>query len=248
MSTDRDFAILADRVDRTGVEIARRDGVTPSAVYMRSLRARRRLAAKGYPVAGANDRPSSRNPRAGDTHVAGAAGAGILFLLAALAGGCSHHIPPRAVAPGGGGLDRIVARTESAGRAVRAAMAETSQVGKAHLAVVLAEQDAILDDVGAVQAWAVKLEDTARRTGEKLKAVEAKWYVRWGRRIERALWIVGIGWLLAGIASVVLGLGNPLSWSWKIGKEITRLVPMMNPFSWMRDWLLRRKSAAKKGR
>jgi hypothetical protein len=33
-----------------------------------------------------------------------------------------------------------------------------------------------------------------------------------------------------------------------MGKEITRLVPLMNPFSWVRDWILSRRASADAGK
>ena len=179
----------------------------------------------------------------------------ILMLIPVLAlvtlAGCpsSGGSPP--VTTAAEGVAGIVAHTESAQRDVANAAAYTDRVGKAHLAAAGEEHQAILTNADTVRnaltAAGKQIETlTGKLSGAQADygKLEAKWYVVWGRRIERVLWVIGIGWLLAGVASVVFGLSNPLSWSWRLGKEITRFVPAMNPFSWIRDWLLSRKAAA----
>jgi hypothetical protein len=73
--------------------------------------------------------------------------------------------------------------------------------------------------------------------------LDDKWYVKWGQRIERALWFIGISWLLLGVLSIVLGVGNPLGWGTIIGKNIIRLLPLANPFSWVRDYIKSRRES-----
>lgn len=149
------------------------------------------------------------------------------------------------------GLSSIVAHTESAQRHVIAAVPHADTTGKVYLAAASDEHKDILSDAAEVRValasahqQAVHLTAAVAEQKAEYQKLQNRWYVAWGRRIERALWIMGVSWLLLGIASVVLGMGNPLSLTWRIGKEITRLVPLMNPFSWLRDWLIARRREA----
>ena len=146
------------------------------------------------------------------------------------------------------GVAGVVAHTESAQRHVEQAIPHTDDTGKVHLAAATDEHKEVVADAAetkqALEATAKEitaLEGQVVAVKADYTKLESRWYVRWGRWIERALWIIGIAWLVLGAASVMFGLGNPLSLTWRIGKEITRLVPLMNPFSWVRDWLLNRK-------
>jgi hypothetical protein len=148
------------------------------------------------------------------------------------------------------GVAGVVAHTESAERHVQKAVPHTDRTGKIHLSAATDEHQAVMVkaeqargalDTAATRVTALESQIVAARVD--YTALESRWYVTWGRRIERALWVIGVSWLVLGIASVIFGLGNPLSWTWRIGKEITRLVPLMNPFSWVRDWILRRRVA-----
>lgn len=177
----------------------------------------------------------------------------MLTLLAVLSGCASERggacVEP--VAAAGEGVAGIVAHTESADRHVKAATPHASPTGRVYLtaagdehAATLQQAQRVRASLAAAGAQAAQLRDEAEGERDKRSALEGRWFVRWGRRIERALWIIGISWLVLGIASVALGMGNPLSWSWRVGKEITRLAPLMNPFSWVRDWLIGRKGGA----
>lgn len=86
--------------------------------------------------------------------------------------------------------------------------------------------------------WAgiIKARDEHIAAGDKAyEQMRAKWYVVWGVWIERILWTLAIGWGVLGILSIILGLGNPIGWTAKLGKEIVRLLPAMNIFAWIRD-------------
>lgn len=95
--------------------------------------------------------------------------------------------------------------------------------------------------VEKTQADAAAIKATGERDkvigewGDKYAGLEAKWYVRWGRFIERMLWIIGIAWMALGVLSVVCGLGNPLGWAFTLSRELVRLIPAMNLFAWVRD-------------
>jgi hypothetical protein len=149
------------------------------------------------------------------------------------------------------GVAGVVAHTESAQRHVEQAIPHTDDTGKVHLAAATDEHKEVIADAAETkQALHATTTQITALEGQVVAAqadytrLESRWYVRWGRRIERALWIIGVSWLVLGAASVLFGLGNPLSLTWRIGKEITRLVPLMNPFSWVRDWILSRRTVA----
>lgn len=178
-----------------------------------------------------------------------------LFLLSCLclvllSCALEHAMMPDPSPAVGEGLAGIVAHTESATRHVEQAKPHADATGKLHLAAAQDEHAEVLADVGEAKAALVATQAHIGQLRVELEAskdaygtLEGRWYVTWGRRIERALWTIGLLWLALGIAAMVLGLGNPLSWSWRIGKEITRLVPAMNPFSWIRDWILSRRTS-----
>lgn len=153
------------------------------------------------------------------------------------------------------GVAGVVAHTESAQRHVEQAIPHTDDTGKVHLAAATDEHKEVVADAAetkhALDATAKEitaLEGQVVAVQADYTKLESRWYVRWGRWIERALWIIGISWLVLGAASVVFGLGNPLSLTWRIGKEITRLLPAMNVFSWVRDWILSRRVSSDAGK
>jgi len=177
----------------------------------------------------------------------------ILLILIVLLG-CQASRPATRIDPvatAGEGVAGIVAHTESAERHVTSAIPHADPTGKVYLRAASDEHKEVLSDAAEVRTalvgareQAVSLAAAVSEQKTAYAKLEGRWYVAWGRRIERAMWIVGITWLLLGVASVVFGMGNPLSWTWRIGKEITRLVPLMNPFSWLRDWLIAQRKEA----
>lgn len=180
----------------------------------------------------------------------------MLLLSFAVSAGCTGQLRPADAARGkvsdaASGVAGVVAHTESAQRHVEQAIPHTDDTGKVHLAAATDEHQEILSDAAETkQALDATVTQITSLEGQLVTArqdyaqLESRWFVRWGRWIEHVLWMIGIAWLLLGVASVVLGLGNPLSLTWRIGKEITRLVPLMNPFSWVRDWILARRTMA----
>jgi hypothetical protein len=150
------------------------------------------------------------------------------------------------------GVAGIVAHTDSAQRHVERARPHTDSTGRIYLAAATDEHQAVISSAGQTKhsldltARAITaLEGQVAATREDYTKLQSRWFVRWGQGIERGLWIIGLSWLAAGVVSVLFGLGNPLSLTWRIGKEITRLVPAMNPFSWVRDWLLARQRSGR---
>ena len=184
----------------------------------------------------------------------------ILAATILVAPGCVGHAKPAdaaraTVSDAVTGVAGVAAHTESAQRHVEQAIPYTDGTGKVHLAAATDEHKAVMTNAAetkhALDATAKEitaLEGQVVTVQANYTKLESRWYVRWGRWIERALWIIGISWLVLGAASVAFGLGNPLSLTWRIGKEITRLVPLMNPFSWVRDWILSRRAIADTGK
>jgi Fe2+ transport system protein B len=60
--------------------------------------------------------------------------------------------------------------------------------------------------------------------------------------MRRMFYIFVFTWLGLGILSVVLGVGNPLSWTWKIGVFIRRMLPFSNVFGFVNDNLRKAKT------
>lgn len=184
----------------------------------------------------------------------------ILAATILVAPGCSGQAKPAdaaraTVSDAVTGVAGVVAHTESAQRHVEQAIPHTDGTGKVHLAAATDEHKAVMTNAAetkqALDATAgqiTALEGQVVAVQADYTKLESRWYVRWGRWIERALWVIGVSWLICGVASVVLGLGNPLSLTWRMGKEITRLVPLMNVFSWVRDWILSRRAASDAGK
>jgi hypothetical protein len=147
------------------------------------------------------------------------------------------------------GMAAVAAHGNSARRHIHSALPYASDVGQAHLSAALDEQWMALESLKQidraltnVQRGMVRMQTAAADADARVQRLENRWYVRWGRRIERAFWIITIGWLVMGVASILLGLGNPLGWGMRLSREIVRLIPLMNPFTWVRDALLRRKN------
>lgn len=153
-----------------------------------------------------------------------------LVLAAALAaGGCSKHWTGADLTA----TENHLARADAAAQAVEPHVASPGRP--------------ILKQCRTEIALAADSNDRAEVEFAGLKAahekLEGRWYVRWGRRIEAFFWLVVFAWFGLGLASVVLGLGNPLGATMALSKEIVRAVPFANLFAWARDWLGRRLAA-----
>lgn len=175
----------------------------------------------------------------------------LLLCIGVLLVGCATSLfapKPDPVVSASDGLAGVVAHTESAERHVQNAIPHADATGKVQLSAASDEHKAAMDSAGetkaallAVQQQADSLRQQVADGQASYQKLDGKWYVTWGRRIEKALWTIGIAWLVLGVGSVVLGLGNPLGWGVKAGKEIVRAIPGMNPFAWVRDWLIGRR-------
>ena len=148
------------------------------------------------------------------------------------------------------GVAGIVAHTESAQRNVEQAVPHADDVGKVSLAAAGQEHKAVLVEASKTSASLTEagtkvreLDDQLADSQTRYAQLEARWYVRWGRWLTRAFWIVVISWLVLGVGAIALGIGNPLGWASSLGKEIVRLLPAMNVFAWIRDWIAAKRSA-----
>ncbi len=143
--------------------------------------------------------------------------------IAALLAGCHWAMKPaqtqaQPITDATSGVAGIVAHTESADRHVHNAAPHSSSEGKMLLKAASDEHKEVLADASEVKTalseatgQVTSLEQRITNEQERYAHLEGRWYVTWGRRIERALWVIGIGWLVCGIASVVFGMGNPMN-------------------------------------
>lgn len=77
------------------------------------------------------------------------------------------------------------------------------------------------------------------RSDAKYAALDAKWYVRWGRRLEFAFWAFIIAYGLLGIGGAVLtGFGLP---GFSVGKFVINLLPVGNWAAALSRWIERRR-------
>jgi len=167
------------------------------------------------------------------------------FVLAFLPiAGCATRPATQPISLAAEGVAGIVAHTESAERDVQNAVPHTDATGKVHLSAASDEHGAILIGATKTRAALDAADKQAKAAAEALSNLEGRWYVRWGRWIEHALWIIGLSWLALGVAAMFLGMGNPLSWTAWLGEELVRLLPMMNPFSWVRAWITAHRTGA----
>lgn len=160
----------------------------------------------------------------------------LLFLLS-----CRHASPvSEAMTNAESGVAAIVAHTDSAEHHVQAAIPESSPTGQVHLQSASDEHSFVLTEADDVSRELKQARADYAATYDDLTTLKAKWYVRWGIRIQRWFWIGLLTWGGLGIASVVLGAVSPLGLGFRISKEIVRFLPFMSPFAWIRDRYRRR--------
>ena len=168
----------------------------------------------------------------------------VLLIVALLLAGCAHSTSTPPITLASEGVAGIVAHTESAERDVQNAIPHTDATGKVQLSAASDEHGAILMSAVKTRAALDAADKQAQAAAAALSRLEGRWYVHWGRWIEHVLWIIGVSWLVLGVAAMFLGMGNPLSWTGWLGEELVRLLPLMNPFSWVRDWIAARRAQA----
>lgn len=168
--------------------------------------------------------------------------------------GCTSRGPApdiyKPLATAGEDLAAAKAHVEGARRLVEGAKPHADDTGRALLDAANLEHGAATVCAGKAQVDLAEARAAADRMGKaladagaKLEALSGRWYVVWGKRIELALWAIGVSWLVAGVLSVVLGMGNPLGWGARLGKEIIRILPGMNIFAWIRDYFASKREA-----
>lgn len=176
----------------------------------------------------------------------------LLMLLAIMLSGCAKHgfAPERSVIQASEGVAGIIAHTESAQRHVESAKPHSSSTGKVLLQAATEEHSEVLLSASQVRAALDQAQNRFEIVASQLaearttyQVLVSKWYVVWGKRIERGIWYLAVGWLAAGILSVLLGVGSPLKMGVWLGKEIIHLAPAMNVFAWIRNWIEQRRAA-----
>jgi hypothetical protein len=190
----------------------------------------------------------------------------LLTMLLAACGGVPKDVKPfrsdpglvaRPVAAASSGVSKVEAYTEAADRNVKAAIPLAAEPARPLLAAATQEHRAVLDETPKIKAelsQALTDKATADRIAaeavqERDKAIQgwrdwkaandAKWYVRWGKVIDKWVKIIAAVWLIAGVLSILAGVA-PWGWAPKIGSFFVRLLPFMNPFVWVRDFLAAR--------
>jgi hypothetical protein len=81
---------------------------------------------------------------------------------------------------------------------------------------------------------------------EKNEKILSNRWVRVALWTQKMFWLVVVTWVVVGVGSVALGVGNPMGWTWKIGVFLRRLMPFSNIFGWTND-KLHGKSASNPG-
>lgn len=97
----------------------------------------------------------------------------------------------------------------------------------------------ITADVTEADKHVATLENTILQLRIEYTQLESKWYVRVGKWIERALWMLAIAYIGAGLLAIFLPMKWPV-WGLTISKNIVRAVPFMNWASWIRDVFARK--------
>jgi hypothetical protein len=89
---------------------------------------------------------------------------------------------------------------------------------------------------------------------EKFDTLNQQWQAKYDHLandsfVKTALWIkrliiwLAIGWAVLGVLGAVAGF-SPWSWGMALSKGIIRVLPLANPFAWIRDAVLARKAKA----
>ncbi len=162
--------------------------------------------------------------------------------------GCGAKSPPQPESLNklGSGLVGVESAVDFASEAVAAALPFTLGEAKGYLmsaqaahAVAKKKLDQANKDLNSAQAEQAVLTKRVEEETNKYLKLAAKWYVVGGVWAERIFWAVVAAYVAAGIASIVFAL---MGGGWPaIGKSIVRALPFMNPFTWIRDLLLRRR-------
>lgn len=152
-----------------------------------------------------------------------------LFILFWGASGCRSASDVKVV---GGG---IAARQDAIVSVVGGSSAESWAKGFVREQADLTKREA----AGLERGLADSASD-ASRWRQRYESLRDDWWTRYGgQTVKRWLLWITVGWFVVGLLAVLSGL-NPLGMGARVGREIVRLVPFMNPFSWIRDWLVRR--------
>ena len=167
------------------------------------------------------------------------------ILIALLLTGCAAKPMPDPASGINRATGRIHARAESIGE--QAAQIESAPIGtpiesvKPLATSIRTQAGWIVVDVGEADNHVDQLNATIQRQRDEYTKLNGKWYVRVGKWVERALWTLAIGYVVAGLLAIALPLRWPVM-GLSISKSIVRLVPAMNWASFIRDRLIGRKA------
>lgn len=167
------------------------------------------------------------------------------FIALALIAGCAATPPSDPASGINRATGRIHARAEGIGE--QAAQIESAPLGtpiesvKPLATSIRTQAGWIVVDVGQAEKHVDELNATIQRQRDAYTKLESKWYVRLGKWIERALWMLAIGYVVAGLLAIALPMRWPVM-GLSISKTIVRAVPLMNWASWTRDRLIKSKA------
>lgn len=140
---------------------------------------------------------------------------------------------------------RITARADSIGeqanQIVNAPIGTPIESVKPLATSIRTQAGWIVVDADEVDQHVTALSNTIAKQRDDYKKLESKWYVTWGRRIERAFWILVFSYFALGLVAIFLPLRLPVA-GLEISKHIIRFVPAMNWASFIRDRLIGRSS------
>ena len=149
----------------------------------------------------------------------------LLLTLFVLWGCVGLSEAPEGVQEARQGVAAIVAHTESAEANVQRAMPLVKPAGKPYLEMASSEHGETLIAATDTGVALNKAETDAARIARELKDLRAKWYVRWGIKINRWFWSITIGWFIFCAVAIAAQLGNPLTITVRIIKFVVGLIP-----------------------
>lgn len=145
----------------------------------------------------------------------------VLITLTLWLGGCAsqREAPPSSVPAVGNALAQTKAHVESAEYHVTQAIPHADDAGKASLdaashehAEAIKSTNRASSELQHVNTELATIQGKLTDAKTDYSKLEGKWYVRWGRRIERAILGTAIIVIVLEILSLLIGWGNPLGW------------------------------------
>jgi hypothetical protein len=161
-----------------------------------------------------------------------------LALLLGLAG-CPAHNPLKTNATGDA-LTRAEVRNESVTKQVELAKPHADETGKVHLQTATADLQSQADDLQQAKTSLQAERDNAEKLQEQYTKLRSNPWVKFALLAQKVFWFIVIGYVLAGIAAVVLSVWTGGAGA-AVGSEILHLLPLANPFVWISKFISARK-------